>query len=136
MLMPSKAARSREREAADKDIHIAIRDHDEIRMSILESAKKSVEILQREGKLEELRKQKLEAFREMRDVLHEIRVLNLKLEKAMPKIKMSQAAVKREIEQDLEIVERPAKMMILAKTRVDELEQELADIEKRMSSLK
>ena len=132
--MPGKAGAS-SKAKEEKELHVAIANPDEMRMSILESAKQSVGMLQKEMKLYEIKRQKLEAFREMRELFAELINLNMRLEKVMPIVKMSNASVKKELERDIEKVERPAEM-IVSRSRFDELEMELADIEKRMSSLK
>jgi hypothetical protein len=61
--------------------------------------------------------------------------LNLRLEKVMPKVKLNKVAAKKEVEEDLEIAEQPVERP-QPRVRIDELEQELADIEKRMSGLR
>lgn len=133
--MPSKATGiSKEKNSVDKDINIAIYDHAAVRMSILVGARQSIRVLQREEKLYQLRKEKLEAYQEMKEIFGEIMSMNLKLEKLMPKIKRAVPAIeKKGIEAEVEerIIERP-----ILNSRIDELEDELADIEKRMSSLK
>jgi hypothetical protein len=123
----------------DPDIHVAINDHAELRKAILEAAKESVNFLKRHQKLEELRKQKADSFIELRALLKELIQLNMRLERIMPKVKLAKPAIKKEIVREIEIadetVEEP-RPKPAPRNKLDELEDELADIESRMGRLR
>jgi hypothetical protein len=125
--------------AADPDVHVAINDHAELRKAILEAAKDSVNFLKRHQAMEELRKKKADSLEELRAVLREIIRLNMRLEKTMPKVKVTKPAAKKEAVEEMEMHEMPveaARPRPSQKNRLDELEEELADIESRMNRLK
>jgi hypothetical protein len=125
--------------AVEPDVHVAINDHAELRRAILEAAKDSVNFLKRHQEMEELRKRKADSYEELRAVLREIIQLNMRLERAMPKVKASKPAVKKEIVREAVVLDEPvlaARPKPFQRNRLDELEEELADIESRMSRLK
>jgi hypothetical protein len=136
----AKAAARRKEE--DADINVAITGHAEIRRAILSAAKDAISVLQMHQRMEELRRKKEGLFVELRATLREIIQLNMRLDRILPKVKASRAPLKEKIlrskpmlivEERKAMAERPKP---IARGRLDELEEELADIESRMNSIR
>jgi valyl-tRNA synthetase len=125
--------------SAESEVHIAIQEPDNVRRVLLESAKDSIKFLQRQEKFEEIRSQKKALFDELKIILKELVYLNNKLDKEMPKVKVKKPSVEKELSNETNykdvnsaVAERPS----IARSRLDALEEELADIESRINSLK
>jgi len=119
----------------DSGVHIAIREPESVRKMLLESAKDSIRFLQRQVSLEDIRSQKMALFGELRAVLKEMVFLNNKLDRVMPRVKLDRPAVAKEPGQEVEEIE-DEKPRLVTRSRLDELELELEDIDKRINSLK
>ncbi len=132
--MPKKAKSTKQVKEKKDEVHVALYEPDSVRIPLLEAAKRSVRVMQREAKFEELRSIKLESFRELKAVLNEIMSLNIRLEKLLPKVKKDEMPTKKEALMYSE--EEKAGSGKSQKTRFGELEMELADIEKRIGNLK
>lgn len=134
--MPSQSSNVQKKgKAGDEEVHVAIDSPGDVRRCILESAKESVGILQRERKLNELRSIKLDSVKEISIIFKDILSLNARLERLMPKVNLPKPASVNEIDEEFREVERPTEKISTA-ARLDEFEQELAEIEKRISSLR
>jgi hypothetical protein len=121
----------------DSEVHIAIMEPENLRRYVLESAKDSIQFMQRQERLEEVRQQKRVLFEEMRGLLKEMVSLNNRLDKAMPRPRIDKPAIKREFAREAEFI-REYEMGTgpIARSRLDVLEEELEEIEKRIGKLK
>ncbi len=125
------------------DVHVAIREPEEVRRLLLESAKDSIKLLQRHERLEDIRNQKKALFEEVRVLLKEMVFLNNKLDRVMPRVKVNKPSIDKELRQEVEKLEETeessaevSRSRPVARSRLDELEDELADIESRIKSLR
>ena len=121
----------------DSEVHIAIMEPENLRKYVLESAKDTIQFLQRMQRVEEIRQEKRLIFDEMRGLLKEMVSLNNKLDRAMPRLGINKPALKREFARDEGLI-REYEMGTgpMARSRLDVLEDELEEIEKRINSLK
>lgn len=134
----SSPSRAQKRDKGNiQEVHVAIENPQDIRRAILESAKGSVSILKREKRLDDLRSLKLDSVKELDQLFQEILSINSKLEKIMPTVKLPSNSAQKAIEKELveEETEKPVQS-ITKVTRLDEFEQELEDIERRLDSLR
>ena len=121
----------------NSEVHIAIIEPENLRRCVLESAKESIQSLQRQERLEDIRQQKRGLFEELGGLLKEVGSLNNKLDKAMPRLGVDKPALKREFAKEAESIrEYEQGTGPIARSRLDVLEDELEEIEKRISSLK
>ena len=121
----------------DSEVHIAIMEPESLRRYVLESAKDSIQFLQRQEGLEDIRQKKKELFEELSGVLKELVFLNNKLDKAIPRLGINKPELKREFARDEELIrEYEQGTGPMARSRLDVLEDELEEIEKRISALK
>lgn len=122
----------------ESEVHVAIQEPENLRRILLESAKDSIRFLQREERLKEIKNQKKALFDELKVVLKELVYLNNKLDKVMPRVKVKRPSVEKELADEAEEAKAAvaAKPRIATKSRLDELEEELEDIEARIKSLK
>jgi len=128
------------KKSADSGIHVAIENSTDLRMAVLDAAKKSVGILKAEQKVDEMRFEKQAMLEELKAVLADMVSLNNKLSRLLPrkKLEVDRKDFDRQIRQ---IVEDSGGMAEAQKPtepapKIDRLEDELAEIESRMRSLK
>ncbi|MBT7903372.1 hypothetical protein HN587_05910 [Candidatus Woesearchaeota archaeon] len=111
---------------AEGEFFVQIPDGTEVRRILLEDSKQIIQILQRYEQFKAHRIHKQELISKLRDINQSIQVLLQKLEEEMPKTNMRVKLTKRKKE--------PIRSQ---KTKeLQQLEQSLADIERKISSVR
>ena len=119
----------------EQSLYIAINDASALRRQILEAAKESIGFLQRSERLESIRAGKFEAYKMLRITLKELLELNSRLNKISPKLKITEAFLKKDLAKKMDVDESEGVPQIMPRTRIDKLEEELRDIESKINSL-
>ncbi|MFH2019835.1 MAG: hypothetical protein ABIJ34_00320 [archaeon] len=112
----------------DKTLFVGVYEPVDVRRNILEASKEIVGTLQTHEKLENLRKQKLVAYQQMKDLVSELDLLVGRLKKALPRSDMRKAIEKPQAAPVSTDRNSPAEMR--------KLEEQLKKIEKEFSQIK
>jgi len=116
-------------------LHVGIRDPEGIKRNVLELSKGVIESLKNYENLNSTREEKKEEINKLRTQLREISRLISRLKSALPKVNIKpekkEVSTKKPVAVK-KVKERPKK----AKTELEKLEDELADIEKKLDSVK
>lgn len=119
----------------EKNFFVGINNHSEIRRELLECSKGIVHVLKEYDKVNDLRTEKIKKVVELKSVLGEIKRLNLILKEKMPSEKIRAASLakrklnpKKKVKRD--IVYAPQK-----DNEIRQLEDELNEIEQRLSKM-
>lgn len=137
--------------------YVGIQDPVEIRKTVLESSKEIIQYLQRYERFREVRSEKSMQMKKLREEMAEIHSLVKKLKTALPKTKLrtrlhkheeeiakiaavkesKESAVKKSPQKKQETVKEPAadKAEKPKQTELDKLEEELSQIEGRLTNL-
>ena len=128
--------------------YVGMKDHIELRKSLLESSKQLIKSLQRYQKFKALREEKIQKLSRLRAMIRELRRLNGKLRSQMPsmiEIEKHQEEKKgsKKAAQPVKLVQKknakPEKVVVAAPvklTELDRLEKELSEIESKLGRLK
>lgn len=113
----------------DSVFYVGVEDPVELRRDILHSSKSLIDGLRRYETYKQIREEKLSATIELKRVFDELLVLNRKLRSKLPKIPSEKP-------QPVEKVMKKAVKKPVKRDHMDLLEEELANIEKRLESLR
>ena len=134
----------KEKKEEEQVFYVGIKDPIEIRRSILESSKEMLQYLQRAERFKEVRKEKAEMTKELKENMKEIQKLVRKLKSSLPSTGLRAKApkktkpekkekvmpVEKDIQKELEPIEKPKEM-----NELEKLEAELGEIESRLTKL-
>lgn len=120
-----RAAPTKEQEL----LYVQVSDPNSVRRDVLTSVKDVLGSLKRYEHFMGIRQQKEEAVRKLKRVVDELAVLNRKLRSALPKAPGIPVPAREKEE------EMPGHRVVRAKSKLELLEHELADIESRLGSL-
>ena len=142
-----------EKKEDDEVFYIGIKDPIEIRRSLLESSKETVQYLQRFERFKQVRAEKTNEIKKLKEMMHDIHVLVKKLKSALPKTKLRAKLHRHEEEVEAvavkNVVKKTAKKKKAKKveevieeeepkkpaTELEKLEEELGEIEGRLTKL-
>lgn len=111
-----------------KDVYyVQIKEPNTIRKDVLVSTKDVLKSLKRYERVLDIREEKQKTVQELKRAFDEILVLNKKLRSTLPKTPIPA--------REKEVLEPEHKHVVRAKSKLELLEHELADIERRLSSL-
>lgn len=114
----------------EDDFFVGIEDPVELRRTVLEASKTTVETLQRYEKFKENKTKKIRHIESLKKTMTEIQKLNNKLKNILPKTKLRIPSELLERTKKEELVSEPEE-----KTDFEELSKELNDIEQKLSEL-
>ncbi len=110
--------------------YVGIQDPVELRKELLLSSKNLIDSLKRYESYQSVRSEKLQFVLELKHVFDELLVLNKKLRAKLPKVPVKQPALKRELPKP-----KKTEMKGASRSKLQLLEDELAQVEKRLGSL-
>ena len=118
----------------EKIFYVGIKEPFELRKNLLESSKMIIKSLQKYQKFKDIKLRKSEYLSELKDIIKEIKKLNLLLNSKLPEtdIKLSRTVLpngKKEPEETM------TKADIKKKNELEKLESELSSIESKLDSL-
>jgi hypothetical protein len=141
----------KKQKGAEGDVfYVGVNEPVEIRRNILECSKDIIQYLQRFERFKQVRLEKEEEIRKLKETTHDIRVMVRKLKNALPRTKLRAMLHKHEEEIMMAEKEKPAKKKVVKKvveevsqervperkaTELERLEAELGEIESRLTKL-
>ena len=120
----------------DELFFVGIRDPIELRKELLTSSKNLIDSLRRYEAFKDLKEEKLQHIIELKRVFDELLVLNRKLRNHLPRIPVKVPTLgEMQRETHKPATKASAKVVKMARNKIDVLEDELAKIEERLGSL-
>ena len=126
----------------DEIFYVGIRDQVELRKNLLQSSKDILDSLRRYEQYKLIKEEKLQYILALKNVFDELLVLNRRLRSKLPKSVSAAPELpgKVAVEEELGEAEAPIKKVVRelpsrVKSKLDILEEELAKVERRLTSL-
>jgi len=118
---------------ADELFFVGIKDPIELRKDLLTGSKDLIDSLRRYEQYKDFKRQKLDYIMELKRVFDELLVLNKKVRGKLPRTPLK--SIKVPLKETPTTKTIKGKKVKIAPAKIDLLEQELANIEKRLGSL-
>jgi hypothetical protein len=131
----AKKKPQKQKTATQQAFFVGLNNASEVRRSLLEGSKTLIVSLKQFEKIKSIRKQKNDLMAKFNSQVNGVRTTVSRLQKTLPKYTVAQPKVV-ETESNEEVVTAPRKVAkVTAVTELQKLEEELAAIESKLSSL-